>query len=110
MPRKKPAVSEKNGTDWPKARKKSVRLTPHQLRDLEHLLHKIKHALEALMAVAQSILDAQAKLDAAVAANTVKVDALIATVQGSATPAEQDQIANAIAASAAAVEATNAKS
>ena len=62
------------------------------------------------MAVSQSVLDAQARLDAAVAANTAKVDALLAAAQGSATPAEQDQIANNIAASAAAGEATNAKS
>lgn len=62
------------------------------------------------MAIAQAILDAQARLDAAIAANSAKVDALIAAGTGAASPAEQQQIADTIAASAAAVEATNAKS
>lgn len=61
------------------------------------------------MAILQAILDAQAKLDAAVTANSAKVDALIAGTTGGATPAEQQAIADAIAASAAAVEATNSK-
>jgi hypothetical protein len=61
------------------------------------------------MAVLQAILDAQAKLDAAVTANSAKVDALIAAGTGGATVAEQQTVADAIAASAAAVEVTNAK-
>lgn len=62
------------------------------------------------MAIAQAILDAQARLDTAIAANSTKIDALIAATTGSASPDEQATIAAAIAASAAAVEANNAKS
>ena len=60
------------------------------------------------MAIIQAILDAQARLDAAIAANSAKVDVLIAG-QGGATVAEQQTVAEAVNASAAAVEATNAK-
>ena len=74
------------------------------------LLQWWEHHEEKEMAILQAILDAQAKLDAAVAANSAKVDALIASGTGGATVAEQQTIADAINASAAAVETTNAKS
>jgi hypothetical protein len=61
------------------------------------------------MAIAQSILDAQARLDAAIAANSAKVDQLLAGQSGAMTPAEIQQVADAITASATTVEATNAK-
>lgn len=61
------------------------------------------------MAIAEAILEAQARLDAAIVANTAKVDALLTVSTGTMTAAEQQQVAEAIAASATAVEATNAK-
>jgi hypothetical protein len=73
-----------------------------------HKTHKLFRS--KLMAKLQAILDAQARLDAAVQANTAKIDALIAAQAGSATPAEQAEIAAAIDASAAALDANNAKS
>ena len=64
------------------------------------------------MAIAQSILDAQARLDAAVVVNSQKVDALIAQIaagQSGMSQADIDATAAAINSSAAAVEAINQK-
>lgn len=61
------------------------------------------------MAISQAILDAQARLTAAIVENSAKVDALIAAGSGGATPAEQQVIADAINASALAVETINSK-
>ncbi len=61
------------------------------------------------MAKLQAITDAQAKLDADIAALSAKVDAVLEAQKGSATPAEQAEIAASIDASAVAVEAISAK-
>ena len=74
------------------------------------LLQWWEHHEEKEMAILQTILDAQIRLDAAVKANSDKVDALIAAGTGGATVAEQQTVADAINASAAPGEATNAKS
>lgn len=77
-----------------------------------HILEVIERQQGELLVIAQAIQDAQAKLDAAIKANSDKVDGLLSalTNAGGATAAEEQQIADAINASAAAVEAINAKS
>jgi hypothetical protein len=86
----------------------------HHDRELVAAVHRLQGEL---MGIAQVIVDAQARLETAIAANSTKVDALIAAVAAGGTPdptsataAEQAQIADAINASAAEVEAINAKS
>lgn len=63
------------------------------------------------MAILQGILDAQARLDTAVAAVSTKVDTLIAnqTDPTAMSVAEQQQVADQITASAVAVDAVVAK-
>jgi hypothetical protein len=62
-----------------------------------------------LMAITQAILDAQARLDAAIQANSTKLDEVLAQVKEAMTSTEQQQMAEAITASAVALEAINTK-
>jgi hypothetical protein len=61
------------------------------------------------MAVAQSLLDAETRQNAAIAAVSAKVDALLAGQAGSMTPAEQDVLAAKLNEQAAVLEAVVTK-
>lgn len=62
------------------------------------------------MAIAQSILDAQAKLDSAIAAVSDKVDALITASASAMTPDDIAAVASKASDQAAALEAVLSKS
>lgn len=77
---------------------------------IERQIAKLTKEVGALMAVNQNLVDAQTRLAAAVAAVSAKVDILLAASAGSASPAEQDALAQSVNDQAAALEATAAKS
>jgi hypothetical protein len=62
-----------------------------------------------IMAKLQAILDAQADLDTKITALSAKVDAQLEATKGSASPAEQAEIAAGMQSSATAVDAIAAK-